>query len=739
MIHVLPKETWQVLRADTQITGIDSVLRELLQNAVDAGASTVDVSFSIKKNMCMVADDGCGMTRKDLDLLGRPHITSKIRNFRDLERFGNGNGTMGFRGEAIFAISQISELTMMTKHSDFRAHYWRDFPMTSVLTTEEDIRSSLHAQYLSTTPFYEDIWARSSGTVVIVSDLFKYMPVRKKTLENVPVATITDSIREDFYQILVRNPNLKLNVFTFDDNYKNFEFLHDAHHVKEQYLHSLGSIPIHNAFIRVYGHVVPDPSIKIVKLSFREYNITGLISNCQVRSKSFQFVFVNGRRYSNSEFLGKINRIFDQSTFATNAIEKDTRLGKRSARSYPLFVIKIDGPAHVQDLIQSTSKDIIYLSDGKLINILILKVIYSFLKDQGFLTEIPTQLNDDNCDRIDQLGTLEEPIFMDNDFHRDFIIRNNVKMAEYNKVSHANISHPWKRQRLDYPVRRTSKWWKERSVNELHQSRISTKFAPIKKWAAYEKLHVFDYKDRFLSRSDDLKEVDVVNQVDQKFILLRQKSARGNFELYIIDQHACDERIRLESFLKQYICDIMANALAVQKIFQSRIEIAISEKENFEQYRHEFSKWGIYYNVVHSNNNYSLDIFALPDMLADKIKANEELKDMMLQHIFDLKDGSRSRIKTISSLDAQFLSGGWWSNVNKIPSFIRRFFDSKACRSAIMFGDTLNLQECRDLVRRLNGCIQPNFCAHGRPSVVELICHQHQWELKNFTADYDYD
>ena len=90
-------------------------------------------------------------------------------------------------------------------------------------------------------------------------------------------------------------------------------------------------------------------------------------------------------------------------------------------------------------------------------------------------------------------------------------------------------------------------------------------------------------------------------------------------------------------------------------------------------------------------------------------------------------------------MDAQFLSGGWWSNVNKIPSFIRRFFDSKACRSAIMFGDTLNLQECRDLVRRLNGCIQPNFCAHGRPSVVELIGYQHQWELKNFTADYDYD
>jgi DNA mismatch repair protein MutL len=162
-IQLLPSDLVNQIAAGEVVERPASVVKELLENAIDAGAATVDLLLEQGgRKLIEVRDDGCGMSREDALLAIERHATSKIRHFEDLTRVT----TLGFRGEALPSIASVSRFSLVTSDGESAEG-------TSVtcdpLTGERDLRPA----------------ARDRGTTITVRELFENVPARRKFLRSV--------------------------------------------------------------------------------------------------------------------------------------------------------------------------------------------------------------------------------------------------------------------------------------------------------------------------------------------------------------------------------------------------------------------------------------------------------------------------------------------------------------------------------------------------------------------------
>ncbi len=159
-INVLSFEIANLIAAGEVVERPSSVLKELLENSIDAGASRIVAE--IKRggvSMIRVTDNGCGMTAEDLPVALKRHATSKIREKEDLSTIM----TLGFRGEALAAISSVAKVTIITKTEEAEEG--------TMLTSEGGQVLDISAVGAST------------GTTVVVEDLFYNVPARRKFLK----------------------------------------------------------------------------------------------------------------------------------------------------------------------------------------------------------------------------------------------------------------------------------------------------------------------------------------------------------------------------------------------------------------------------------------------------------------------------------------------------------------------------------------------------------------------------
>ena len=161
-IQVLPSELINQIAAGEVVERPASVVKELVENAIDAGATQIDVRLENGgRKRIEVRDNGCGMSPADAALSLERHATSKIRNFDDLTRVR----TLGFRGEALPSIASVSRFTLLTS----------DGSMEHALEVTVDPLTGKK----TSRPV-----ARDRGTTIIVDELFENVPARRKFLRS---------------------------------------------------------------------------------------------------------------------------------------------------------------------------------------------------------------------------------------------------------------------------------------------------------------------------------------------------------------------------------------------------------------------------------------------------------------------------------------------------------------------------------------------------------------------------
>jgi DNA mismatch repair protein MutL len=174
-IIVLPEEVYTKIAAGEVVDGPSAVVRELIDNALDAGAGSIRITINNGgKDFIQVTDNGCGMTAEDALLSIKKHTTSKIRRFEDLSEIVS----MGFRGEALSSISAVADFSMVTRTKDGVTGTRMSCPAGGECTVEPA--------------------ASNTGTTVTVRDLFRNVPARRKFLKSnrAEAAKIGEEVRK---------------------------------------------------------------------------------------------------------------------------------------------------------------------------------------------------------------------------------------------------------------------------------------------------------------------------------------------------------------------------------------------------------------------------------------------------------------------------------------------------------------------------------------------------------------
>ncbi|EXU97917.1 DNA mismatch repair protein [Metarhizium robertsii] len=247
-----------------------------------------------------------------------------------------------------------------------------------------------------------------------------------------------------------------------------------------------------------------------------------------------------------------------------------------------------------------------------------------------------------------------------------------------------------------------------------------------------------------LSRTS-LAQAEVIGQVDKKFLLLRlplhtpnvAQGTEASSTLIMLDQHAADERCRLEELMSQYF---QLNPLrAVTELLEKPIvfEVSAREYELLGRFHSHFRTWGIMYVMCKTSSmgEHQIEIKSLPPSILERCRTEPKLViDLVRKETWKLED------RTIPPQPVYEPGKPWVSSFHNCPQGILELLHSRSCRSAIMFNDELGKDECKRVVQRLSRCAFPFQCAHGRPSLVPLVDiglggRVGGWEASSLSAD----
>ncbi len=322
MVHLLDDDTVNKIAAGEVVERPASVIKELIENAVDAGASVIETEIMAGGTSLMrVTDNGCGMSKEDAVLAVKRHATSKIKDSDDILQVP----TLGFRGEALPTIAAVSRFSLVTRRP------------------EDELGVSVRIMG-GKKPEVSDVGA-ASGTTVRAEDLFFNTPARKKFMKTTHTEGM--KINDCVIKAALAEPGISFRLIN-----------NNKVSVKTP-----GSGSLRDAIVSIYGGAVGE---SLLPLSFEDTDvkITGFLTKPSMlrSSRAWQTFVVNGRVVENKAMARAIDNAYH------------SLLPKAG---YPLAVLIVEVPARSVDVnVHPRKAEIKFEDEGRLF-----KAVYKAVVD----------------------------------------------------------------------------------------------------------------------------------------------------------------------------------------------------------------------------------------------------------------------------------------------------------------------------------------------------------------------
>ncbi|MEQ1744409.1 MAG: DNA mismatch repair endonuclease MutL [Saprospiraceae bacterium] len=316
VIQLLPENVANQIAAGEVVQRPSSVVKELMENAIDAGATQIKLILrDAGKTLVQVVDDGCGMSETDARMCFERHATSKIREARDLFEIR----TMGFRGEAMASIAAVAQVEMRTR---------RAVDELGTRVVVEDSAVKIHEPCQA-----------PPGTSIAVKNLFFNVPARRNFLKGDPVEM--RHVLDEFQRIAVANPDLFFSL-----------------HHNDQELFHLPPGNLRQRIVKVFGEAANKKLVPVHEET-DILKISGFVGKPDYfkKSRGEQLFFVNGRFIKSSYLHHAVVGAFEEM------LPPDT---------YPLYVLFLEiAPSRIDINVHPTKQEIKFDDE---------KLVYNYLK-----------------------------------------------------------------------------------------------------------------------------------------------------------------------------------------------------------------------------------------------------------------------------------------------------------------------------------------------------------------------
>lgn len=663
-INVLDPFVAQLIAAGEVTENPASVVKELVENSIDAGATRITVEI---KNggvkYIKVSDNGHGMYRDDVKVAFKRHATSKIHNKDEIEKIAS----LGFRGEALASICSVSKLELITR------------------SKEESVGSSLTVIGGK----YGDIVETGCpvGTTICVKDLFFNTPARMKFLkkdvaEGNKVASVID-------KLALSHPEI------------SFKFIRD----NKQVLCTPGDKNISSVVYSVYGKDFFDGMLPL-EYKFKNISVSGFVSapeKCKA-SKSMQIFFINGRFIKNKIISSAIEEAFKNSIM----------VGKS-----PYCVIYLDIPYELVDInVHPTKMEVKFANEkdvfevvyyavktalmnnnknviGKELNLDSEKLIQSDIKkDKDYELEVKTEVSEKNIHHTPYTPSTVEINFSSLKFKDSTARTDNFKnfnsktydFPVFNSISTTPKSINTIKKVIDFPI------IEDNTITEDKINRYKEAESKNEVVANFESLSI--------NTGEISKSVEYVEENESSNILCEAqkpsfKIAGEIFDCYIIveidnklilvDKHAAHERLIFEKIRNQSDVQNSQTLIKPLTLTLEKIEYsAVVDNLNI------FSKAG-----------YDISDFGSGMIVVRAIPMYETLNDLE-NSIIEMANCILENKKSTETKKLEWI------------------YHNIACRSAVKAGMKSSKEEIVKLLDEMLKNPDLKYCPHGRPIYVEI-------------------
>lgn len=626
-INVLDPSIFNLISAGEVVERPSSVVKELVENSIDAGATGISVEIKDGGiSSILITDDGCGIDKENMRLAFLPHATSKLSKAEDLDNIA----TLGFRGEALASIAAVAQVTMTSK------------------TQDEEIGNYivLHAGKV----VEEGKKAIAQSTSISVENLFYNTPVRKKFLKKPKQEE--SNVSSVMTQLALANPDIKFRYVV--DNKTVFQ----TNGGLEEAIYSVYPSDIANGLIP-FDYTYDD---------YRVYGYTGVPSLAK-HNRNYQTIIINGRIITNSTISTAVAQAYGN---------------RLMTRTFPVFVLNIIMPFEEVDVNVHPTKTDVRFEDNHKIFSCVYKSISSVLAEHehNLVFGNSAQENkkpEDVVDReikIQQNTSPSEPKNEDlkSDLSQksdimDKLFGDDLKKDDYDALieKQKKVVEELKYNK-DLPKTNFTTV-KENGIYSVSQNNkdLSAK-ADIKYEFANAKNTQEKVQSSLLEMIDDelTSQYRVVGQIFDTYLILESEGT-----VYFIDQHACHERFIYDGLLEQVNSrTVDTQYMLVPYIVEcnnSQYEFMLAMQENFKELGFDIEEFGgmsfkinsvpyilrdinlaVFFNNLFAEKQ-SVQALKNSDLIKDKlaqkacksaIKAGEKLDDSQIRKLLDnMKDG----------------------------------------------------------------------------------------------------